>query len=331
MAREHARLLVRINADRDFAELTPTEQWLFQRLTARQELNYAGVLPLDTKRWARMSKHVTVEEVEKAVATLRSERYLVVDDETDEVLIRSLVRNDEVAKQPNVLKSALRAAEFVESEAIRAELAVELLRVRPAAKEWQQTAIDRTLATLDPSRNPSANPSTNPPTPPVGNPSANPVEERSDDPSLHPSVVVEVEGEVEGESLPQGGLGGGSRTRRPAREAPPRQASGGPPPPDAPLITTYPVQPCGRAHDPDQACRRCGEVRRDSQAAERDADAERTAADRAADQRRRACPMCDADGWLHEIGRALPVSPYARCDHVTDHRQQVADAKDEPA
>lgn len=36
------------------------------------------------------------------------------------------------------------------------------------------------------------------------------------------------------------------------------------------------------------------------------------------------CPMCDREDWLHEIGRRIPVTPYTKCDHTTDHRTQVA-------
>lgn len=84
-------------------------------------------------------------------------------------------------------------------------------------------------------------------------------------------------------------------------------------------------QPCGRRHSSADPCGGCGQARRSQ-----------TDQDRADEQRRRAaqavvdaCGMCDRDGFLHEVGSARPVSPYTKCDHHTDHRQQVADARDE--
>lgn len=322
MARDHARLLVRVNADREFAELDPVAQWLFHRLPARQEMNYAGVLPLDTKRWARMSRHVTVEEVDKAVASLVAGRYLIVDDETDEVLVRSLMRNDEVAKQPNVLRSALRAAQFVESPAVRHELAVELRRVRSVAKEWQRGEVDSVIHELDPEAflNASSHPSSNPAAPTPNDPSENPVSTGSGEPFAEPPGEVEVEVEVGtyGSRRSQGGL------RASEREAPAPSASGGPPIPNSssPNRNGWPEQPCGQPHDPDRNCGRCARARREQSTAS-------TEQTRAAAKVERDCPMCDAEGFLHEVGRFTPVSPYTRCDHQTDHQRQVADARDE--
>lgn len=132
--------------------------------------------------------------------------------------------------------------------------------------------------------------------------------------------------------VPAGTSAGGRAGRR---EAPASSASGGPPPLPSELghdpDDERPIQPCGRRHDPEKACRRCRDARLADEQADADADAQRSAADRDAEKRRRECRMCDSDGRLLEVGRFLPVAPAASCDHHTDHRQQVADAKDEPA
>lgn len=350
MAREHARILTRIWRDPDFRARTPDAQRAYVLLLTQRDVNYAGVLPLAMARWARASDHTSAEDVELAVKELEDHQFVVVDRDTDEVLIRSFIRNDGLIDQPKVLRVALREALAVESEVLREVLGHELARVRlPEGKRGYDglaEAVARATFTLggpvdEPVRAPVAARVTEPVAPPVDEPvsrdAGQPVPRDSSNGSGHGSPSrarvqahpLEPEPETEPEYLSVGGDLGGSRTRAHPREAPAPSASGGPPPPDAPLIATHPVQPCGRAHDPDQACGRCGQARRAGQAAERDADAERLAADRDAERRRRACTMCDADGRLLEVGRFLPVAPATSCDHQTDHRQQVADARDE--
>ena len=84
-------------------------------------------------------------------------------------------------------------------------------------------------------------------------------------------------------------------------------------------------QPCGRVHSSSESCGGCGAARR--MAGNQDRAAEQ--ARREKRQRDRECPMCDVEGALLEVGRFIPVSPWTRCDHRTDHAHQVADARDE--
>lgn len=80
--------------------------------------------------------------------------------------------------------------------------------------------------------------------------------------------------------------------------------------------------PCGLHPDDDRKCRRCRDKRLADEQAVRDQHREAVVASLP----ERRCPMCDAKGWLHEVGSARPVSPPARCDHDTDHELQVARA-----
>src|SRR5690606_35065311 len=56
-------------------------------------------------------------------------RFIVVDYDTEELLIRSFIRNDGVWKQPKVLAIALEEAEQVASPRLRRAIAVELKRL----------------------------------------------------------------------------------------------------------------------------------------------------------------------------------------------------------
>ncbi|MGW4127999.1 hypothetical protein [Amycolatopsis japonica] len=98
-------------------------------LLSRKNVSQCGMLPLQVRKWAKGSKGTSVEDVEKALVELENQRYVFVDYDTEEVLIRSFVRNDGVLKMPNIFKAALSSAVAVESPKLREVLAGELRRV----------------------------------------------------------------------------------------------------------------------------------------------------------------------------------------------------------
>lgn len=130
MAREHARIFCSIwNPDDDFVERTPEAQRLFFLIISQREMNNGGVIPLMISKWARRSKHTTAADIRKAFDELVEHRYLVVDESTEEVLVRSHLRRDEVMKHRYMRRSALRAVEQIESPQLRREVARELHRI----------------------------------------------------------------------------------------------------------------------------------------------------------------------------------------------------------
>jgi hypothetical protein len=70
-----------------------------------------------------------IADVAGALGRLREARFVLVDEDTEEVLIRTLIRNDEAYKTPGMLKSILKSAEHTQAPALRRELAVELGRL----------------------------------------------------------------------------------------------------------------------------------------------------------------------------------------------------------
>lgn len=127
--RQYAQILKRIWADTDWKSLTRDAQWMYQLLLSQPSMNYAGVLPLTSRRWAKLAEDATIEVVEKAIERLHERGFLVVDWDTEEVLIRSFIRNDGLWKQPNMLTTALRHADDVSSDHIKWALHDELLRI----------------------------------------------------------------------------------------------------------------------------------------------------------------------------------------------------------
>jgi hypothetical protein len=164
--RDHGRILVSIWDDDDFINLTPGAQRLYMLLLSQRGINNAGMLPTQIRKWAKRSAHTSIEDVETALAELIEARFVYVDDETEETLIRSFIRNDGIAKQPNVLKNALRCAEAVESPILRAVLADELRRL---GRGDAAAVADRIIPTADTVPSPSGTLSE-----PFENPSSNP-------------------------------------------------------------------------------------------------------------------------------------------------------------
>lgn len=132
MARSEARLSTSIWNDGDFRALNMAGQWAYALLISQPDLSHLGVLPYRPRRWARAARGLTAEMVDLGIAELVAGRFVVVDEETEEVLVRSLMRRDGVYRQPNILRAAEKDLVLVESEEIRRVLAVEVSRISEA-------------------------------------------------------------------------------------------------------------------------------------------------------------------------------------------------------
>lgn len=173
MARSEARISVAIWKDPDYRALSFGAQWLYECLVSQSDLSYAGVVPLRVPRWSRFATGLTVPLLEGFLAELTQRQYVIVDDDSGEVLVRSFMRHDEVWRQPNVLRAALRALGEIESAAILSALVPEVERMATGEGVTERVAelLAEMLETLrerlkdgepEPQSNPSGNPSPNP-------------------------------------------------------------------------------------------------------------------------------------------------------------------------
>lgn len=129
MARSHGRISVSIWSDPDWLALPMHAQWLYMTLVSQPEINHAGVVALTPRRWARLCADRDPDLVADALKILADHRFLVVDEDDEQLLVRTFVRHDGVAAQPNVLKSACESARLVTSAPLRAALVGELRRL----------------------------------------------------------------------------------------------------------------------------------------------------------------------------------------------------------
>ena len=150
MAREFAKVWFSLFTDEEFARQDAGDKWLYIVLLGQPALNYAGVQPMNLRRWRKAcaTDQGIPSELEIKARLLRLERggYVFVDEDTGEVLARSFIRNDQVSKQPNVFKSALRAVAQIESPKLAAVLRDEMGRVaQPEVKNEKLEADLRSL------------------------------------------------------------------------------------------------------------------------------------------------------------------------------------------
>lgn len=129
MARGHGRILTSIWEDTDFLALDEREQRLYLFLISQPNLNHAGLLDLTLRRWARKARGLTVAELEKRIGRLEETSFVVVDDDTEELLIRSFVRNDGVWRMPKVMGAMVSGALEISSRKLQQALLCEMNRI----------------------------------------------------------------------------------------------------------------------------------------------------------------------------------------------------------
>jgi hypothetical protein len=129
MARTEARIFVDIWTDADFIALPGPAQRMYLFLLSQPDIAHDGVIALRPRRWARASAGLTEQAVQADLDVLAAGRYVVMDDDAEELLVRSFIRRDRVYMQPNLLLAARKHLSMITSQAIRTALVDELHRV----------------------------------------------------------------------------------------------------------------------------------------------------------------------------------------------------------
>jgi hypothetical protein len=350
MARSHARIWLSVWADRDFLALPMHAQWLYFALASQENINHAGVIALSAKRWATLCADRDPKLVDDALDVLVRSRFVVIDRDTEQLLVRSFIRSDQVDRQPNTLKNACTSILLVTSPPIRTALLAELQRLDqarigalrvPVGHEPVLFVLRATIAALAADD-----------TPPDGTP-VTPSEGYDCDPFNTDPIPRRRAGEGAGEGvgeapvscLVNGHLGGEAPPRGP------RRGSRDPGPGQRPLMAAAPdpvtvelppipdrCEQCSRLglapDDPGPRCKACQHLRerREQQAANAAGAAARAEAEQRAAQTaaRAACCRCDTEGWLLEHPAGPPVEPARRCGHLAE-AVPPADPKERPA
>lgn len=171
MARDRANIRTDIWNDDDFRSLSPHAQLLYLQLLTSATLTYAGVADWRPKRIAALAAGRTPKQTEDAAQELVDGLFVVIDEETEEVLIRSFLKHDGLLQKPNVTKAMVTAYGQVYSMVLKGVIVHELNRLHEKFPDWRGFVLPEVQALLG---NRSVNPSEL-----VSNRSPNPSEKKA--------------------------------------------------------------------------------------------------------------------------------------------------------
>lgn len=146
MARDRASINTNLWTDQDWRNLPTAEQHLYMMLLSHPTLSYAGVADWRTARLAAMTGDATPESITAAAEGLESARFVFVDPETEEILIRSFLRHDGLLKQPKLSISMVNAYGAIASARIREVVTHELQKLYAEHPTWAAFGQEKVLA-----------------------------------------------------------------------------------------------------------------------------------------------------------------------------------------
>lgn len=126
---EYGKLFKRAWGDPDYKALTLGQQALYQKLISQSDISMAGVLTLAVQRWAGQTAGLSADDIEDALEGLEATRFVVVDRDTQEVLVRAYIRRDLGWRSPQTMKGIAGAVERILSPVLRQVIAAELRRI----------------------------------------------------------------------------------------------------------------------------------------------------------------------------------------------------------
>lgn len=149
MAREYSPIRLDIWGDDDWTDLlSPAAQHLYFVLLTSPSLSYAGVGEWRPGRLSQKARGWSGSAVQRAAAELIEHLFIVVDEDTEEYLIRSFVKHDGLLKNPKTSVSFANAYADVASRALRGVIVHQLLRVRENQPELKGWKVDRVAEIL---------------------------------------------------------------------------------------------------------------------------------------------------------------------------------------
>ena len=147
------RIFAKVNAgiwgDPDFRALPPAAQHLYLTLWTSPDLTFCGTHDWRPARLTGLSSGWTADHVRTIAACLEARHFLVIDNATEEALIRSWARFDETVKQPRLAVSYVNAYNSTASPALRSVLVHETKKMRdlwPELSCWHDQRVTEILS-----------------------------------------------------------------------------------------------------------------------------------------------------------------------------------------
>lgn len=148
MARDRANIRTDMIGDDHYRELTRDEQWLYKLLLIHPTLSYAGVAEWRPGRIAATAADTTADDIRRIGAGLQAKYFVYVDEETEEVFIRSFVKHDGLLKQYRLPISMANDYAGIASQPIREFFVYELQKYQkedPDLKCWEMDRVKSLL------------------------------------------------------------------------------------------------------------------------------------------------------------------------------------------
>lgn len=139
MARTYGKLLAEIWRNEDWLKLSGNAQRLYMLLLSQPKTTLVGLLDYMPDRWAALCSDWNTFEVQHAAVELEDARFVLMDDATGELLIRSFIKHDLSPNRlnVNVVKGVWSAWLAVSSAMLRSQL----VHVLPQAV-WTEERVD---------------------------------------------------------------------------------------------------------------------------------------------------------------------------------------------
>lgn len=137
--RHYAKISISISDDPDWRALSRTAQHLYLNLLFSATINNAGVADWRPVRICSKATGWTTEEVIQDGKELEAARFVVIDEATEEILVRSFVRSDGILDGPKTAQGMANAYAHVVSLRIRSAICREVARIRleqPTSGAW---------------------------------------------------------------------------------------------------------------------------------------------------------------------------------------------------
>ena len=130
MPRDRANIRTDIWVDGDWRALSFGAQWLYNYVLTHATLNAVGVADWRPARAMGVASGLTRPILREFVRELTDAFFLVLDENTEEVLVRSFFRHDGVLTNPNMLSTVKRDFAAVSSPLLLGVIAHEAIRLR---------------------------------------------------------------------------------------------------------------------------------------------------------------------------------------------------------
>jgi hypothetical protein len=129
----YVRLQRDIRLDPDYRALSLEAQWLYKELLI--DVDFIGVTDYAPRKLAKIAAGTALMRVETAAAELRAALFIVIDDETGELLVRTFMKHDGLYKQPNMCVAMVKAFRKIGSPTLQGVISHELHRICAAVSE----------------------------------------------------------------------------------------------------------------------------------------------------------------------------------------------------